>query len=93
MSNFEVKAELDNNDFLPYANYTIINNILDAKKVEIEATDIATIYVQDATGGITVFPFATAGVKKGTKIRVVGYVDAYQGDKELQMVRAILFRY
>lgn len=116
VSNFEVKAELDNNDSLPYANYTIINNILDAKKVEIEATDIATvrkaqmgdvfaiegyvangtdnenttffdtIYVQDATGGITVFPFATAGVKKGTKIRVVGYVDAYQGDKELQLV-------
>lgn len=116
MSNFEVKAELDNNDSLPYTNYTIINNILDAKKVEIEATDIATvrkaqmgdvfaiegyvangtdnenttffdtIYVQDATGGITVFPFATAGVKKGTKIRVVGYVDAYQGDKELQLV-------
>ena len=116
ISNFEVKAELDNNDSLPYANYTIINNILDAKKVEIEATDIATvrkaqmgdvfaiegyvangtdnenttffdtIYVQDATGGITVFPFATAGVKKGTKIRVVGYVDAYQGDKELQLV-------
>lgn len=116
MSNFEVKAELDNNDSLPYANYTIINNILDAKKVEIEATDIAkvrkaqmgdvfaiegyvangtanenttffdTIYVQDATGGITVFPFATAGVKNGTKIRVVGYVDAYQGDKELQVV-------
>ena len=116
MSNFEVKAELDNNDSLPYANYTIINNILDAKKVEIEATDIAkvrkaemgdvfaiegyvangtanenttffdTIYVQDATGSITVFPFATAGVKNGTKIRVVGYVDAYQGDKELQLV-------
>lgn len=116
MSDFEVKAEIDNNDSLPYANYTIINNILESKKVEIEATDIAevrkaalgdvfaiegivangtenenttffdTIYVQDATGGITVFPFADAGLKAGTKIRVVGYVDEYQGDKELQIV-------
>lgn len=116
MSDFEVDAEIDNNDSLPYANYTIINNILESKKIEIPATDIAevrkaelgdvfaiegyvangtenenttffdTIYVQDATGGITVFPFAEAGLKAGTKIRVVGYVDAYQGDKELQIV-------
>lgn len=116
MSDFEVDAEIDNNDSLPYVNYTIINNILEGRKVELEATDIATvrkaepgdvfaiegyvangtenedttffdtIYVQDKTGGITVFPFATAGLKKGTKIRVVGYVDQYQGDKELQLV-------
>lgn len=116
MSDFEVEAEIDNNDSLPYANYTIINNILESKKIEIQATDIAevrkaelgdvfaiegyvangtenenntffdTIYVQDATGGITVFPFAEAGLKAGSKIRVVGYVDAYQGDKELQLV-------
>ncbi|MEE1038604.1 MAG: CehA/McbA family metallohydrolase [Eubacterium sp.] len=116
MSDFEVSAEIDNNDSLPYANYTIINNILDTKTVVMEATDIAavrkaelgeifaiegyvangtdnenttffdTIYVEDETAGITVFPFATAGIAKGTKIRCVGYVDAYQGDKELQIL-------
>lgn len=116
MSDFEVKVEADNYGTLPYANLTIINNILDSKKVEIPATDIAevrkaeigdvfaiegyvangteneattffdAIYVQDKTGGITVFPFAQAGVKPGTKIRVVGYVDEYQGDKEIQIV-------
>lgn len=116
MSDFEVKVEMDNYDTLPYANLTIINNILESKKVEIPATDIAVvrqaeigdvfaiegyvangtesegttffdaIYVQDKTGGITAFPFAQAGVKAGTKIRIVGYVDAYQGDKEIQIV-------
>lgn len=115
MSDFEVKAELDNNDSLPYINYTLMNNLLESKKVVMKATDIATvrkanlgdafaiegyvangtdneftkffdtIYVEDATGGITVFPFAKEGVKKGTKIRIVGYVDQYQGDKELQI--------
>lgn len=116
MSDFEVKVEMDNYDTLPYANLTIINNILESKKVEIPATDIAVvrqgetgdvfaiegyvangteskgttffdaIYVQDKTGGITAFPFAQAGVKAGTKIRIVGYVDEYQGDKEIQIV-------
>ena len=116
MSDFEVDAEIDNNDSLPYANYTIINNILDGKQAEIEVTDIATvrraevgdvfaiegyiangtenenttffdaIYVQDTTAGITVFPFSKAGIKSGTRIRIVGYVDQYQGDKELQIV-------
>lgn len=45
-----------------------------------------TIYVQDATGGIDVFPVANgSGIKIGQKIRVVGHVDYYQGDKELKI--------
>ena len=116
VSDFEIDAKMNNSSSLPYANFTIINNILDGKKEEIEVTDIATvrkaeigdvfaiegyvangtenenttffdtIYVQDETAGITVFPFSQAGLKKGTKIRIVGYVDQYQGDKELQIV-------
>lgn len=46
-----------------------------------------TIYVQDETAGTTVFPIADAGIKIGTKIRIVGYVDGYQGDKEIQVIQ------
>ncbi|MDO5402265.1 MAG: cell wall-binding protein, partial [Eubacteriales bacterium] len=45
-----------------------------------------TIYVQDSTGGINVFPIANgSGINVGQKIRVVGHVDYYQGDKELKI--------
>ncbi len=44
------------------------------------------IYVQDATGGITVFPYAEAGLELGTKLRITGYTDAYQGDIEIQII-------
>ena len=45
-----------------------------------------SIYVQDATGGTDVFPYATTGLAIGTKVRVLGYTDAYQGDRELQVI-------
>ncbi|MFV0393707.1 MAG: CehA/McbA family metallohydrolase, partial [Coprobacillaceae bacterium] len=47
-----------------------------------------TIYVQDETGGITIFPYAEAGLEIGTKVRIIGYVDEYQGDKELQIMQS-----
>ncbi|SFR88415.1 CehA/McbA family metallohydrolase [Anaeromicropila populeti] len=46
------------------------------------------IYVQDNTGGITIFPYSTSGLKIGTKIRIIGYVDEYQGDRELQVIKS-----
>ena len=46
------------------------------------------IYVQDDTAGITVFPYAETGLEIGTKIRITGYVDAYQGDKEIQIIKS-----
>ena len=45
-----------------------------------------TIYIQDETAGITIFPYAEEGLKIGTKIRIVGYVDEYQGDLELMII-------
>lgn len=116
ISDFEVKAELDNNWDLPYLNRTIAENILDEVTVELETTPIAdvrkaemgevfaiegyvtsgtsneyntffdTIYVQDETGGITVFPYSTSGLEIGTKVRIIGYRDAYQGDAEIQIM-------
>lgn len=44
------------------------------------------IYVQDATGGINIFPVANgSGILPGQKVRIVGHVDSYQGDFELKI--------
>lgn len=45
-----------------------------------------SIYVQDETGGTDVFPYAAEGLAIGAKVRVLGYTDAYQGDRELQVI-------
>jgi uncharacterized protein YdeI (BOF family) len=42
------------------------------------------IYVQDETGGVCVFPVANT-LQAGMKVRITGYVDAYQGERELQV--------
>lgn len=116
VSDFEVKAEMDNIWDLPYANRTIAENILGSVRVELPLSTIRTardgnlddvfriqgyvtagtenkdntffdsIYVQDETAGIDVFPFAQSGVKVGTPIEIVGYIDEYQGDRELQVM-------
>lgn len=115
LSDFEVKAELDNIWDLPYANRTIAENILNEIKVELPLSTIAemrtgnlgdvfriqgyatssrvdgnaffdAMYIQDGTAGTTVFPIAEDGLKIGTKLEIVGYVDQYQGDKEIQVV-------
>lgn len=119
ISDFEVKAEMDNQFDLQYLNYTIVNNILDKVTVELPTTPIAevrkadmgevfaiegyitaardngnnaffdAVCVQDDTAGITVFPWDDAAYGKvglGTKVKVIGYVDAYQGEKELQVM-------
>lgn len=43
------------------------------------------IYVQDATGGITVFGVSKTPLPLGTKVRISGIVDEYQGDAEIQI--------
>lgn len=42
-----------------------------------------TIYVQDATGGITVFGVSGRRIPVGAKITLTGVIDGYQGDYEL----------
>ena len=117
VSDFEIDAEIDNADSLPYINYNIVCNILSDVEKELEVSTIAearkgnlkdffavegyvtagtantnnaffdAIYVQDETGGICVFPFATAGLEIGTKLRITGYIDEYQGDREIQLLK------
>ncbi|MCX7884016.1 MAG: CehA/McbA family metallohydrolase [Caloramator sp.] len=43
------------------------------------------IYVQDETGGITVFGVSTKSIPLGTKVKVTGKVDQYMEDTELQI--------
>jgi len=43
------------------------------------------IYVQDETGGITVFGVSATPLPLGTKVRVTGVVDQYDGDTELSI--------
>lgn len=43
------------------------------------------IYVQDATGGITVFGVSQTPVQIGQKVRITGFVDQYGGDTEIQI--------
>ncbi|WP_027089771.1 CehA/McbA family metallohydrolase [Thomasclavelia saccharogumia] len=124
LSNFEVKADMDNIYDLQYINYNIVTNILDSVKVSVPTTSIAevrqngqlgdiyavegivtagseapnaffdTIYIQDETGGIDIFPIANgSGIKVGNKVRVVGYVDEYQGDKELKIGNSGVYGY
>lgn len=119
ISDFEVKAELDNIWDLPYLNRTIAENILDDIRVELPLSTIEevrkngnagdvfrvqgyvtagtaveankffdTIYIQDDTAGIDIFPYAEAGLELGTKVEITGYVDSYQGDKELKVMSA-----
>ena len=116
LSNFEVKASLDNASDLQYVNYTIANNMLDKIAKEMPITpirkvrkaakgDIFTIegyvtsgtsdencrffdaiYVQDETAGLTIFPYSAEGLELGAKMQITGYVDEYQGDKEIQIM-------
>ena len=119
LSDFEVKAEMDNIWDLPYANRTIFENILGITRQAPEVTPIGqvrasteeglgriflvegyvtagtdndfttffdTIYIQDETGGIALFPYDRKGLAPGTKVRLTGRTDTYQGDLELQIL-------
>lgn len=46
-----------------------------------------TIYVQDETGGVTVYPYSVDGLENGTKVQIIGYKDAYQDDIEIQVLK------
>lgn len=47
-----------------------------------------TIYIQDETGGINIFPINEGLIEAGQKVKVTGYLDEYLGDKELRVITA-----
>jgi hypothetical protein len=116
ISDFEVKAQLDNSTQLQNSNYNIVMNILDSIKNQMPVTPISvvrsaqkgdvfavegivtagktpsdnaffdTLYIQDATGGINLFPVAGTDIAVGQKVKAVGTLDEYLGDKELRVI-------
>lgn len=42
-----------------------------------------TIYVQDETAGINIFPVAGIDLQVGQKVRIIGSVSAYEGEKQI----------
>lgn len=49
-----------------------------------------TIYLQDATGGINIFPINQGVIEVGQKVKVIGYLDEYLGDLELRVISAVI---
>ncbi|MDF2881093.1 MAG: cell wall binding protein [Clostridiaceae bacterium] len=116
ISDFEVKATLDNSTQLQNSNYNITMNILDSIKKQISITPINqvrsaekgnvfcvegtvtagkipadnsffdTLYIQDETGGINLFPVSGTDIRVGEKVKAIGTVDEYQGDRELRVM-------
>ena len=114
ISDFEVKASLDNYGDLQYSNYNIVLNILDDVKKEVKVTPISevrnadmgevfsiegyvtagtqegnaffdTIYVQDESAGINIFPVSGIDLKVGQKVQIIGAVSQYEGEKQLNL--------
>jgi predicted extracellular nuclease len=46
-----------------------------------------TIYIQDLTGGIDIFPVNEQGIKLGLKVRVTGTLAEYENDLELMVMK------
>lgn len=117
LSDFEIKASLDNANDKQYMNRTIMENILESVKKSVAVSSVKdvrtgkkgnvysvegtvtagttpgnaffdTIYVQDATGGINIFPINEGLIEVGQKVKVVGYLDEYLGDLELRVISA-----
>lgn len=114
ISNFEVKAALDNASDLQYSNYNIVLNILEDVVKELPVTKIEDVvnakdgemfvvegfatastidgnaffdsmYIQDETGGINLFPVSGINIKLGQKLRVVGSLSSYEGERQLNV--------
>jgi hypothetical protein len=47
-----------------------------------------TIYIQDVTGGMDIFPVNEQGIKLGQKVRVTGTLAEYENDLELMVINA-----
>lgn len=114
ISDFEVKASIDNASDLQYSNYNIAMNILNSVKKELTVAPIKdvvnasagevfvvegtatsgtiegnaffdSIYIQDETAGINLFPVSGVTIKPGQKLRVVGSVSSYEGERQLNV--------
>lgn len=67
-----------------------VEGIVTAGKVPSDNSFFDTLYIQDATGGINLFPVSGGDIKVGQKVKATGTVDEYQGDKELRVTKVIV---
>lgn len=116
ISDFEVKAQIDNSTQLQNSNYNITLNILDSIRKNIPVSKINnvrlankgdvfcvegivtagknpvdnaffdTLYIQDETGGINLFPISSTDIMVGQRVKAIGTLDEYQGDVELRVI-------
>ena len=63
-----------------------VEGYVTAGTTNVATTFFDTIYIQDDTAGIDIFPMSQQGIEIGQKIRITGYVASYQGDKELMVM-------
>jgi predicted extracellular nuclease len=84
----EVRTDANNNgipDFLGQ-RFTIEGRVTaQSEAVMPKNAFFEVIYVQDATGGITVFGISATPLPLGTKVRITGVVDQYDGDTEISI--------
>lgn len=84
----EVRADA-NNDGTPdlMGQKVAVEGIVTAQSKAVGANTafFDVIYVQDATAGITVFGVTSKAIPLGTKVKITGTVDRYQGDLELRL--------
>jgi hypothetical protein len=64
-----------------------VEGIVTAGKTPSDNAFFDTLYIQDQTGGINLFPVAGADIRVGQKVKAVGTVDEYLGDKELRVIQ------
>ena len=84
----EVRKD-ENNDNIPdnYGRSFAIEGIVTVGTVKGAPVNsfFDCMYVQDETGGITVFGVSEQSIKEGQRVRVEGVVDDYLGDTELAL--------
>lgn len=84
----EVRADMDQNGVpdLLGQKFTVEGRVT-AQSVAVGTNNafFDVIYVQDETGGITVFGVSEKAIPLGVKVKVTGKVDQYDGDAELQI--------
>lgn len=84
----EIRADEDNNGIpdLLGQRFTIEGSVTaQSEAVTPKNAFFEVIYIQDATGGITVFGVSATPLPLGTKVRVTGVVDQYDGDAEISI--------
>jgi len=84
----EVRVD-ENNDGVPDLlgkRFTVEGRVTTASKAAVLNTAFFDcLYIQDETGGITVFGVSSKAIPLGTKVKVTGIVKQYEGDLELAL--------